>query len=173
MTAQMEHGGAPSGCGVRVGWGTAEGECQAVVTLRRVLGRIEWLWMTDEAAELEPSPVQKVQKVVPAGDDLAWQSLANCRGMDAELFFPTRGGDVRDMKAVCFECEVREECLEYSLKNGEKFGIWGGKSERERRRLRMNRSGTRSMTPEAIRQRECRGRTRDGDPQLIEAMVGA
>ena len=66
----------------------------------------------------------------------AWQDYANCLGVDPDLFFPERGASTREAKEVCRGCVVREECLEYALANGEKFGIWGGMSERERRRIR-------------------------------------
>ena len=69
-----------------------------------------------------------------------WQDYANCLGVDPDLFFPERGASTREAKAVCRACVVREECLEYALVNGEKFGIWGGLSERERRRLRRQRA---------------------------------
>ena len=67
---------------------------------------------------------------------LAWQQHALCAQTDPEAFFPEKGGSTREAKAVCQSCEVREECLEYALANDERFGIWGGLSERERRRLR-------------------------------------
>ena len=69
-----------------------------------------------------------------------WQEEANCSGVDPDLFFPERGASTREAKAVCANCKVRPDCLEYALSNGEKFGIWGGLSERERRRLRRQRA---------------------------------
>jgi WhiB family redox-sensing transcriptional regulator len=69
-----------------------------------------------------------------------WQERANCLGVDPDLFFPERGASTREAKAVCRGCEVRVECLEYALEHGEKFGIWGGLSERERRRVRRQRA---------------------------------
>jgi WhiB family transcriptional regulator, redox-sensing transcriptional regulator len=69
-----------------------------------------------------------------------WQGQANCMGVDPDLFFPERGGSTREAKEVCRGCVVREDCLEYALANGEKFGIWGGMSERERRRVRRARA---------------------------------
>lgn len=74
-----------------------------------------------------------------AVDELAWQDYANCRGADADLFFPERGASTRKAKAICGACEVKAECLESAIVNGEKFGIWGGMSERERRRVRKQR----------------------------------
>ena len=75
--------------------------------------------------------------------DRDWQSRANCMGVDPDLFFPERGASTREAKEVCRGCVVREDCLEYALANGEKFGIWGGLSERERRRLRRARAMSR------------------------------
>ena len=63
-----------------------------------------------------------------------------CHLVDPDLFFPERGASTREAKAVCRGCEVRGECLEYALAHGEKFGIWGGLSERERRRVRRQRA---------------------------------
>jgi WhiB family redox-sensing transcriptional regulator len=73
-------------------------------------------------------------------DKTGWQAQANCMGVDPDLFFPERGGSTREAKEVCRGCVVREDCLEYALANGEKFGIWGGMSERERRRVRRARA---------------------------------
>ena len=70
----------------------------------------------------------------------SWQMQANCMGVDPDLFFPERGASTREAKEVCRGCVVREDCLEYALANGEKFGIWGGMSERERRRVRRARA---------------------------------
>lgn len=72
-------------------------------------------------------------------DELSWQDYANCRGADADLFFPERGASTRKAKAICAACEVQAECLDFALRVGEKFGIWGGMSERERRRVRRER----------------------------------
>ena len=60
--------------------------------------------------------------------DRSWQAQANCMGVDPDLFFPERGASTREAKEVCRGCVVREDCLEYALANGEKFGIWGGMS---------------------------------------------
>lgn len=68
--------------------------------------------------------------------ELAWQSDSLCAQTDPEAFFPEKGGSTRDAKKICASCEVRAQCLEYALKNDERFGIWGGLSERERRKLR-------------------------------------
>lgn len=72
--------------------------------------------------------------------ELAWQAEALCAQTDPEAFFPEKGGSTRDAKRVCSVCPVREECLQYAMDNDERFGIWGGLSERERRRLRKQAS---------------------------------
>ncbi|MFE6734177.1 WhiB family transcriptional regulator [Microbacterium sp. NPDC057650] len=74
----------------------------------------------------------------PEEDDnaLAWQADALCAQVDPEAFFPEKGGSTRDAKRICSSCNVRGECLEYALNNDERFGIWGGLSERERRKLK-------------------------------------
>ncbi|MCC7078652.1 MAG: WhiB family transcriptional regulator [Acidimicrobiia bacterium] len=69
-----------------------------------------------------------------------WRRLARCRDRDPDVFFPGRGMSTAPAKAICASCPVRAECLEYALENREKYGIWGGKSERERRQLRRLRT---------------------------------
>ena len=78
--------------------------------------------------------------VVRAEDtgDLDWRDRALCAQTDPEAFFPERGGSTREAKRVCRSCEVRAECLDYALANDERFGVYGGLSERERRRLKRN-----------------------------------
>ena len=66
----------------------------------------------------------------------SWQERALCAQTDPEAFFPEKGGSTRDAKRVCLSCEVRVECLDYAMEQDERFGIWGGLSERERRRLK-------------------------------------
>jgi WhiB family redox-sensing transcriptional regulator len=82
-------------------------------------------------------------ELLPSEPQANWQDQANCRGVDPDLFFPERGASAREAKEVCRSCTVSLDCLEYALVTGEKFGIWGGATERERRRLRrqLNQSG--------------------------------
>ncbi len=68
-----------------------------------------------------------------------WQARAACLSSHPDLFFPKRGESTLEAKAICNDCEVQEECLEFALETRERFGIWGGKSEQERRRLRRQR----------------------------------
>ena len=74
------------------------------------------------------------------GLDTSWQEFSNCLGVDPDLFFPERGASTREAKDVCRGCVVREDCLEFGLQKGAIFGIWGGMSERERRRIRRQRA---------------------------------
>lgn len=69
------------------------------------------------------------------GEDLSWQERALCAQTDPEAFFPEKGGSTREAKSVCARCLVAAECLDYALANNERFGIFGGLSERERRKL--------------------------------------
>lgn len=72
----------------------------------------------------------------PAMDDEQWQERALCAQTDPEAFFPEKGGSTREAKRICLGCEVKDRCLDYALAHDERFGIWGGLSERERRRLK-------------------------------------
>jgi WhiB family redox-sensing transcriptional regulator len=86
--------------------------------------------------------MQELAQVMPElmdegdGGILSWQERALCAQTDPEAFFPEKGGSTREAKKVCLSCDVRGECLEYALANDERFGIWGGLSERERRKLK-------------------------------------
>ena len=76
------------------------------------------------------------EALLDTGTEEQWQERALCAQTDPEAFFPEKGGSTREAKRICMGCEVRDECLEYALANDERFGIWGGLSERERRRLK-------------------------------------
>lgn len=93
--------------------------------------------LTDSSAAYFAEPVQSLPS--DAGDQEAWRLDALCAETDPEAFFPEKGGSTREAKRVCGGCDVRAECLEFALANDERFGIWGGLSERERRRLRLTR----------------------------------
>ncbi len=67
--------------------------------------------------------------------DYTWQERGSCRGVDPELFFPASEDDAVPAKAICGECPVRLACLAFSIERNERFGIWGGLTERERARL--------------------------------------
>jgi WhiB family transcriptional regulator, redox-sensing transcriptional regulator len=70
------------------------------------------------------------------GEAPEWQERALCSQTDPEAFFPEKGGSTREAKRICGRCDVKAECLEYALGHDERFGIWGGLSERERRKLK-------------------------------------
>ncbi len=70
---------------------------------------------------------------------IEWMAQAKCRDYPAEVFFPRDGVGVLITQKICDECPVEQDCLEYALENHVDHGIWGGKSERERRRLRSSR----------------------------------
>ena len=68
--------------------------------------------------------------------DYSWFNDARCRGMDAAIFFSGCGPDNLKAKAICHQCEVATECLEYALKQGPTTpGIWGGTNSKDRRRI--------------------------------------
>jgi WhiB family redox-sensing transcriptional regulator len=70
--------------------------------------------------------------------DSAWQEQALCAQTGADFFFPEPGSSVREAKRICGMCEMRSACLEYALNNDERFGVWGGLSEKERLSLRRS-----------------------------------
>jgi WhiB family redox-sensing transcriptional regulator len=78
----------------------------------------------------------ELDAIAPAMTDDQWQERALCAQTDPEAFFPEKGGSTREAKRICQGCEVRDACLDYALAHDERFGIWGGLSERERRRLK-------------------------------------
>jgi WhiB family redox-sensing transcriptional regulator len=96
------------------------------MTARRHLGEI----VADRPGGAQPTPVI----VVP---DEPWRDDAICAQTDPEAFFPEKGGSTREAKRVCRGCEVRSECLEFALDHEERYGIWGGMSERERRNVTL------------------------------------
>lgn len=84
-----------------------------------------------------PTPVAGLTTRPATGTN--WQALGLCRQTDPEVFFPEKGGSSRDAKQVCLACDVLQECRDYALKNDERFGVWGGLSEYERRKIRWRR----------------------------------
>ncbi|NKZ15459.1 WhiB family transcriptional regulator [Mycolicibacterium septicum DSM 44393] len=89
-----------------------------------------------EAGRPQLSLVPEHIDVDPETEDDQWQERALCAQTDPEAFFPEKGGSTREAKRICLGCEVKDACLEYALAHDERFGIWGGLSERERRRLK-------------------------------------
>ena len=73
-------------------------------------------------------------------EELGWQERALCAQTDPEAFFPEKGGSTREAKRICAGCDVKTQCLEYALTNRIEHGVWGGTSERERRRILKRRA---------------------------------
>lgn len=69
----------------------------------------------------------------------SWMAAAKCRNMRPEVFFPSDGMGVEVARAICADCPVKSPCLEYALENRVDHGVWGGTSERERRRIARRR----------------------------------
>ena len=108
-------------------------------------GRIMWNVLGEDQGAFPSDAGRTIETVAPVlplfgqvVDDtlMGWQERALCAQTDPEAFFPEKGGSTREAKKVCTGCEVRSECLEYALEHDERFGIWGGLSERERRKLK-------------------------------------
>ena len=67
--------------------------------------------------------------------NLSWRQKGACRGLDPAVFYPAFDEEAGEAKAICATCPVREACLEYALVNRERDGVWGGATEKERRRI--------------------------------------
>jgi WhiB family transcriptional regulator, redox-sensing transcriptional regulator len=72
-------------------------------------------------------------------DQIAWMAHALCRGTNPDRYFPSDGVGVEAVQRICVDCPVRVDCLEYALRHGIDQGVWGGASERQRRRIRRQR----------------------------------
>ena len=66
---------------------------------------------------------------------LVWRQKAACRGVDPDIFYPVSDEDAEEAKAICMQCPVQGACLEWALSNRAREGVWGGATERERRRI--------------------------------------
>lgn len=92
-------------------------------------------------------------------DHAPWTTRAACAGKPARLFFPARGESVAPARAICADCPVRQECLEYALRWRVVHGIWGGLSEQQRRRLTKPPLPTQLLSPPAEKRRLRRQRS--------------
>lgn len=90
--------------------------------------------MSNRAGNLSLGVPRHLPAGEPAGD---WVHQAACVGLAPDLFHPTRGEHAGHAQAVCASCPVRNECLNWALRTGQEFGIWGGLSEQARKRIRM------------------------------------
>lgn len=87
--------------------------------------------------------------------DYSWRKIALCKDTDPELFFPIGSTgqalqQISQAKAVCDECGVKRECLEFAIETNQDCGIWGGTSEEERRDIRRQMAATRRASRNAI-----------------------
>ena len=104
-------------------------------TIRQRLIVAGWSSSTGHPMDTFTEPEAKAPHASFAFIDQPWADQALCAETDPELWYPEKGGDNTRAKAICAGCFVAAECLDYALTANERFGIWGGLSERERRRL--------------------------------------
>ena len=71
----------------------------------------------------------------PITEERPWVVFSACRDKDSDLFFPETKVQERSALAICSTCPVQNECLEYAFEADIRFGVWGGMSEKQRRRL--------------------------------------
>lgn len=94
-------------------------------------------YSTKTGLPLRPSAeqIERPRNLVTPFQFPAWMNDGLCAQTDPEAFFPEKGGSTREAKSVCSRCTVQAECLDYAIENNERFGIYGGLSDRERRKL--------------------------------------
>jgi len=95
----------------------------------------------DGAVQLAPEYTDRHVPLDGFPEPPAWMADAVCATTDPEAFYPEKGGSTREAKAICRSCTVQAECLDWALDRDERFGIWGGLSERERRRIKRTMPG--------------------------------
>ena len=71
-----------------------------------------------------------------------WSTRAACKGLDPSIFYPPTDEEADEAKAICATCPVQADCLEHAIELREKNGVWGGATERERRRMIRQRRRT-------------------------------
>jgi WhiB family transcriptional regulator, redox-sensing transcriptional regulator len=87
------------------------------------------------------SQIGRLLQIVVDAAELNWMDQARCGEIGGDEWFPEKGGSTAQAKAICRACEVRAECLEYALEHHEHWGIWGGLSGPQRRRLQRRSEG--------------------------------
>lgn len=85
------------------------------------------------------SPSASTTAPAPASEVTAWMAFGNCRNYAPSVFFPSDGVGVDRARKICKTCSVSEQCIEYALEHRIDHGVWGGTSERERRRILKRR----------------------------------
>ena len=83
--------------------------------------------------------VARFLRVITPDRKPGWRDAALCAEAFPDEWFPEKGGSSRTAKAICAVCPSKAPCLEFAMDNEERFGIYGGLSERERRRLKVKR----------------------------------
>ena len=85
--------------------------------------------------------------IQPNADPSYWQAQGRCndKGVDPNIFFPSKGQSLEPARAICALCDVKVQCLETALDGNVKFGVWGGTSDKERRAIRKQRAAGFSM----------------------------
>lgn len=121
------------------------GEMRTVIDILPILREIAHAlnhYHTSQNGEIEQDIPKNDTKLIKglfhvvSRSELDWQDLALCAQIDSELFFPEKGCSTTEAKKVCFSCDARDDCRDYAVANDERFGVWGGLSERERRRMK-------------------------------------
>jgi WhiB family redox-sensing transcriptional regulator len=92
-----------------------------------------------EGTAESPSPLLLAEPEQGDTMETHWMAKGNCRSEPPSLFFPHDGVGVEVARRICATCPVQAPCLEYALANGIDHGVWGGASERERRRIARRR----------------------------------
>ena len=72
---------------------------------------------------------------IPITEERPWVVFSACRDKDPDLFFPDARSDTKEALAICASCPVRVDCLEYAIETDVRFGVWGGLTDKQRRRL--------------------------------------
>jgi WhiB family redox-sensing transcriptional regulator len=92
-------------------------------------------------ATTKPCEAVSIDSIPAAGSSRSteWMSLGICRNFAPEVFFPADGAGVEKARKICAVCPVKEHCLEYAVSEQIEHGVWGGMSERARRRLKSFR----------------------------------
>ena len=98
-------------------------------------------------------------RINPVFDHAAWMARAACHGSDINVFFPTSGSTAANAKAACEGCPVQGECLQYAIDNEIHHGVWGGLSERQRCRMRIDQRVTDGATPRGPSKVQAHGTT--------------
>ncbi len=107
--------------------------------------KLHALYVADSVTQQRAEAQQRMTGIFDLGYEKAegfsqpWRELALCAQTDPDLFFPEKGGSTAPATAVCHECPVIKECLEYALQHDIRHGIWGGMSDNDRRRIAKER----------------------------------